>query len=280
MSLSYSDLPVYVGPPNSDSPGEVNRYVAATQVNVSFSASAGAKRNLGKSINTDDQFKFQGPMNASISFSTILDPAFNGGFEFANEDHIDDYFAVKIGVNTYKKCYLNNFSVSISPFAPVTLSANFTSLHPVSGVEILKDPSPYGNNPIPFDSDDVIYGYTCSVTNMDEVVGNVQSQINYTKEFTRTPVYTLGSTRTDTMLLDRVESEMNITSTGLQNLINISGDKLASDVVVELDNIDGDSVVQFPSLTMSAGARVLTENYSVNGGDTVVTTAEIRQIDL
>ena len=76
MSLSYSDLPVYVGPPNTDSPGEVNRYVAATQVNVSFSASAGAKRNLGKSINTDDQFKFQGPMNANISFSTILDPAF------------------------------------------------------------------------------------------------------------------------------------------------------------------------------------------------------------
>ena len=280
MSLLYSDLPVYVGPPNSDAPGETSRYVTATEVNVSLNASAGPKRNLGKSIDTDDQFKFQGPINANISFTAILDPVFNGGFEFANEDHIDDYFAVKIGKNFYKKCYLNNFSVSISPFAPVTFRADFISLHPVSGEKILRDPSPYAGTPIPFDSDDVIYGYTCSVTNMDDVVGNVQSQINYTKEFKRTPVYTLGSTLTDTMLLDGVESKMQITSTGLQNLISISGDKLASDVVVELDNIDGDSITQFPSLTMSAGARVLTENYSVNGGETVLATAEIRQIDL
>ena len=280
MSLSYSDLPVYVGPPNSDAPGEASRYIAATQVNVSLSASAGPKRNLGKSIDTDDQFKFEGPLNANISFSAILDPVFNGGFEFANEDHVADYFAVKIGTNIYKKCYLNNFSVSIDPFAPVTFRADFVSLHPVSGTEISRDTSPYGGGTIPFDSDDVIYGYTCSVTNMDDVVGNVQSQINYTKEFKRTPVYTLGSARTDTMLLDGVESRMEITSTGLQNLINISGDKLASDVVVELDNIDGDSVAQFPSLTMSAGARVLTESYNVNGGDTLEAKAEIRQIDL
>ena len=258
----------------------MNRYVAATQVNVSFSASAGAKRNLGKSINTDDQFKFQGPMNASISFSTILDPAFNGGFEFANEDHIDDYFAVKVGLNTYKKCYLNNFSVSISPFAPVTLSANFTSLQPVSGDTINPDPNPYQGSGIPFDPDDIIYGHTCSVSNMTDVVGNVQSQINYKKTFNRTPVYNIGSVNASSMLLDAVESEMSITSTGLANLISISGDKLASDVVVELDNVDGNSVVQFQNLTMAAGARVLAEGYDVNGGDTLSATATIKQIDL
>ena len=115
---------------------------------------------------------------------------------------------------------------------------------------------------------------------MTEVVGNVQSQISYKKTFSRSPVYNIGSTAASSMLLDSVESEMSITSTGLENLITISGDKLASNVVVELDNVDGDSVVQFPSLTMAAGARVLAEGYDIKGGDTLSTTATIKQIDL
>ena len=94
MSLSYSDLPVYVGPPNADSPGEKNRYVAATQANVSFSVNNEGKRLLGSDVDATDQFRFkEGGVTANISFSCFLDPAFNGGFEFANEDHIDYYFA-------------------------------------------------------------------------------------------------------------------------------------------------------------------------------------------
>jgi hypothetical protein len=281
MSLLYSDLPVYVSAPNDDSPGETNRYVAATQANVSFSVNNVGKRLLGSNVDATDQFRFgEGGVTANISFSTILDPAFNGGLEFANADHVDDFFAIKIGINTYKKCYLNDFSVSVAPYAPVTLNANFTSLQPVSGARILKDSNPYGGNTIPFDPDDIIYGHTCSVSNMTDVVGNVQSQINYKKTFSRTPVYNIGSTNATSMLLDSVESEMSITSTGLENLISISGDKLASDVVVELDNVDGDSVVQFRNLTMAAGARVLAEGYDINGGDTLSTTATIKQIDL
>ena len=80
------------------------------------------------------------------------------------------------------------------------------------------------------------------------------------------------------MLLDGVQSEMNITSTGLE-FSDYSGDKLASDVSVGLQDIDGTAYPYIGTLTMSAGARVLTTNYSVNE-DTVVTTAEIRQIDL
>ena len=280
MSLSYSNLPVYVGGPNSSSVGEANRYVSAIDANVSFSASASAKRNLGESVNSTDQFKFQGPRTTNISFKFILDTSVEASNSFLNDDNQSAFFPIKIGTNFYKNSYLSNYSVSISPFQPVTVAANFISMNPPSGDAIKHDASPYGGGTIPFNPDGVIYGYTCSVTNMDHVIGNVQSQINYTKEYTRTPVYTLGSTNAETMLLDGVESEMNITSTGLVNSIDYSGDKLGSDVSVGLQDIDGTAYPYIGTLTMSAGARVLTTNYSVNGGDTVVTTAEIRQIDL
>ena len=81
-------------------------------------------------------------------------------------------------------------------------------------------------------------------------------------------------------LIDFVFKVCVIVLVDLANLIGISGDKLASDVVVELDNVDGDSVVQFPSLTMGAGARVLTEGYNINAGDSLSATATIKQIDL
>ena len=282
MSLLYSDLPVYVGAPNSDgTPGEINTYVAATQANVSFSVNNVGKRLLGSDVDATDQFRFgEGGVTANISFSTILDPAFNNGFRFVNADNVDAFFAIKIGFNTYKRCYLNNFSVSVSPYVPVTLNANFTALQPVSGTTVKPDPTVYDGDPIPFDPDDIIYGHTCSLSNMTSVVNNVQSEISYKKQFNRTPIFTIGSSVASTMLLDSVESEMSITSTGLANLISISGDKLASDVVVELDNVDGDSVARFPSLTMAAGARVLAEGYDVNGGDTLSATATIKQIDL
>ena len=269
-----------MGGPNASSVGEANRYVSAIDANVSFSASASAKRNLGESVNSTDQFKFQGPRTTNISFKFILDTSVEASNSFLNDANQSAFFPIKIGTNFYKNSYLSNYSVSISPFQPVTVAANFISMNPPSGDAIKQDTSPYGGDTIPFNPDGVIYGYTCSVTNMDDVVGNVQSQINYTKEYTRTPVYTLGSTNAETMLLDGVQSEMNITSTGLVNSIDYSGDKLGSDVSVGLQDIDGTAYPYIGTLTMSAGARVLTTNYSVNGGDTVVTTAEIRQIDL
>ena len=82
------------------------------------------------------------------------------------------------------------------------------------------------------------------------------------------------------MLLDGVESEMSITSTGLENLISYSGNKLTNTVQVNLKDVDGNSCVNITSVDMSAGARVLTEGYNINGGDTLSASATIKEINL
>ena len=80
------------------------------------------------------------------------------------------------------------------------------------------------------------------------------------------------------MLLDSVESQMSITSTGLGNLIDFNGTELSSNLTVNLLNVDGD--VTIPALTMTAGAKVLTQGYDVNGGDTLSASATIKEINL
>jgi hypothetical protein len=115
---------------------------------------------------------------------------------------------------------------------------------------------------------------------MGEVVGGVQSQINYTKQFSRTPIYTLGSVNATDMLLDGVTSEMSIASTGLESLISYSGNKLASKVEVNLKDVDGNACTNMRSFNMEAGARVLGESYNINGGDTLSASATIKEINL
>ena len=278
MSLSYSNLPVYVGEADGASVTESSAYVAATQANASFAASANAKRLLGSDVSSTDQFRVTSPLGVNISFSCFVDPFTADGFDFLATANQTDFFPIRIGGNLYKSCYLSDYSVSIEPYVPVALSANFVSLTPFSGGEIVGDATPYGGGVIPFDPDDIAYGHTCTLSNMTTVVGSVQSQINYNKRYNRTPIYTLGSTLATSMLLDGVESEMSITSTGLNNLIDFNGDELGSNVTVNVLNVDGASTI--PALTMTAGAKVLTEAYSVNGGDTLSASATIKEINL
>ena len=283
MSLSYSNLPVYVGAANASTISENSAYITATQANVSLSTNSAAKRLLGSTVNSDDQFKFNNALGANISFSFFLETTLDSAgatFQFLTGSNQEKYFPIRIGANLYKDCYLSDYSVSIAPYVPVTLSANFVSLTPVTGGQITGDATPYAGGVIPYSPDDIIYGHTCTVTNMGDVVGGVQSQINYTKRFSRTPIYTLGSINATNMLLDGVESEMSITSTGLETLISYSGNKLANTVQVNLTDVDGNACTNIKSVDMTAGARVLAENYSINGGDTLSASATIKEINL
>jgi len=116
------------------------------------------------------------------------------------------------------------------------------------------------------------------------VLGQVQSQINFSRAYTRTPIYGLGSVNASSMLLDGVEEEISVSSTGLNSLIGFSGEALTNTLQVKL-NMQGsvgvgvsspiDDLIKFP-----AGARVLTESYSAQGGETIKTTATIKQVKL
>ena len=49
---------------------------------------------------------------------------------------------------------------------------------------------------------------------------------------------------------------------------------------MNLKDVDGNSCVNITSVDMSAGARVLTEGYNINGGDTLSASATIKEINL
>ena len=171
----------------------------------------------------------------------------------------------------------------MSPFEPVILSANFVSLQPSYG-GLNGDVNPYEGGVPPLDTDLIVYGHTCSVNDNADVLGQVQSQINFNRTYTRTPIYGLGSVDASSMLLDGVEEEISVSSTGLDTLINFSGEELTSLLQIDLQIQGGVGIeaaspigelIKFPS-----GARVLAQSYSAQGGETIQTTATIKQVKL
>lgn len=215
MSLPYNDLPVYVGTENTSSIVEANHYLPVTQANVSYNTTSSPRRLLGSAILTGDQFAFNQALQASISFSCVLEATCELPYYFATKEAStqNNFYPIKIGDNVYNRCYLTSMSIDIAPFAPVTLQANFTSLDPAINQQISGDYSLHASLPL-ITGDRLFYGHTCEVVNMGNAVGDVQSSISFKRTLNSTPVYTLGSGQATSMLLDGVEEEMQISSTG------------------------------------------------------------------
>ena len=285
MSLPYSEFPVYIGQAGAVTPpNEINDYLPVTQASVSYNTSSSARRKLGKSVDAADQFTFDSALSADISVSCLLQSGMVSGLDFLLDANQDDFVTMKLGSGIYNQCYVKDVSLSISPFEPVILQANFVSLDPVTGGTITGDTDAYGGGVPPLDTDIIVYGHTCVVNDSADVLGQVQSQINFNRTYTRTPIYGLGSVNASSMLLDGVEEEMSVSSTGLDTLINFSGEKLTSQLHVDLKIQGGVGIgTQSPIadlIKFTAGARVLTESYSVQGGETIQTTATIKQVKL
>ena len=284
MSIPYSEFPVYVGQAGAVTPpNEPNGYLPVTQASVSYNTASSVRRKLGKSVDASDQFTFDNALSADISFSCLLQSGMVSGLDFLLDSNQDNFVTMKLGSGIYNKCYAKDVSLSVSPFQPVILSANFVSLQPAVGGTLNGDINPYAGGVPPLDTDLIVYGHTCSVNDNADVLGQVQSQINFKRTYTRTPIYGLGSVNASSMLLDGVEEEISVSSTGLNTLINFSGEKLTTLLEVNL-GIQGnvgigtsptEDLIKFP-----AGARVLTQSYSAQGGETVQTTATIKQVKL
>jgi hypothetical protein len=249
-------------------------------VGVNYNTAHSPKRKLGSTIASDDQFGFGGALTADISVDCIVQSGLASGFDFLADANQDNYVTIKIGSGQFNKCYATDVSVNIEPFVPVSLSAKFVSLDPPTGEQITGDTNPYDGGDIPISSNDIVYGHTSWISDNANILNDVQSNISFSRTYSRTPIYQLGSINADTMLLDGVEEELSVASTGLESLIGLSGDKLANTLTVNLCGVGATVPVIQDLINFPAGARVLTESYGVAGGDTVSTQATIKQVKL
>ena len=287
MSLPYTNFPVYIGAANGTTIDTADDWLTATQVDVKYNTAPSPKRTLGSTVATGDQFKFGQPLQAQISLTSYImsddSPVGTGNcYAFTQDAENSNFFPIQIGGNLFQTCYVSDYSVNIAPYQPISVSASFTCLNPPTGSEVADSNAASVATPSTMSGDSVVYGHTCEVNNITDVVGSVQSQVDFTRNYARTPVYNLGSVNASSMLLDGVEEELSMTSTGLSNFIDLSGQLLAGSVAVSLQDKDGlfDNGALVEIMTMPEGARVANQGYGVVGGETVQTSVRLKNIKL
>ena len=254
----------------------------ATKVTVDFSTKNQVKRQLGANIDAGDQLRFNGDMDCKISLDFMVQT------EMLNSNILFDSFhntgqsamILKVGGNTYDSCFIDSFSLTVRPFEPVMGNATFSSYDPSDSVL-----AGTGNTlDTHLDTNDVVYGHNCLLSGAGNVVASdIINELSYTKTYSRTPIYTLGSQQATSQIVDGVEVDVNVQSTGLNQLINFNGSKLSSDFGVGLRDVGGSGIIRGGSnfdLIVNSGAHVVAEGYSVDGGGTLVTKATIKEVIL
>ena len=268
--MNYSNLPIYIK--RTDQSSINYQYIAAANINVDHGSQLVPRRVLGSNIDKANQFRIGGALQAKLSFSAYINTLNTGALNNVLSSSGDFSYDIKVGADVYSGCYLNNYGIDVAPFKSAMISADYTAFIPPTGDYITPTGVlTFANGFV----SGIVFGNTCSVSGMSQVVDTIQTAMKYSVSCGRTPSYSLGQINPSKVFLDNVEKQMDISSTNLQALINYSGYQLGTNLGFTLKDAQN---VTGAIITMNSGAKLLSQKYSNQEGDILVTQVSIKEI--
>ena len=129
-AISYKNIPVWIGLDDVRDFSAIpnTHYVLAKNVSIQNQNKISPKRILNNSQETQfDGYGTEGSLETQISVTFVAE-TYGSGVKYCLDVLTGDrYGYVCFGNDFYGRSYLNNVTVNIQPFAPVEISANFTS---------------------------------------------------------------------------------------------------------------------------------------------------------
>ena len=308
--MTYKDFPVYIGHGNRRFTSEwgysKRHMIYADRVNVNFSTASVPNRRLSRSIDRGKQFSYTSDVSCDIAFDFLFYPnprerAGNTVYAFLSDsDSFDqdnayirgsasgtNFFPIRVGSNLYNKCLLENYNIEITAASAVKCSVNFKCYDPPSEEAVKKDNFiPDGTYNDYMSGDAVVDGTSCEMSGFygDFIDNSIVPKITYSKSYNRTPVYRLGDIKASDYLINSIEAQMVVESTGLSNIIGYNGIKLENDIGVNILNNNGERILpEYDGgfdILIKSGARVNSEDYNIQGGDVVSSRVTIQEVVL
>jgi hypothetical protein len=240
--LKYSDIPIFANFTTENaapSTSTAQNIFAATEASLALDANLQANRYLGKAQIRND-FSITGPLEAklSLTFFPLIEIAGDTNNSILNIQKRNQlaFFAltgnflnghqIRISNFLLKECYLQNYSVKINAYQPVSVSANFIS-YDVTDIKNQTLSNTALSQSIAKNSTTPYYeGLHALTTVMDGSVTNIPEtkvSIDINVDCNRTPVYTLGQITPDTVVLNTVERTTTIQGENIGAVMDISG---------------------------------------------------------
>jgi hypothetical protein len=274
MSKTFSNLLVAAYNSNAE-----NYYAApASQTSISLQNQLQNTRSLAP--NQAGDFRIGGPLSAKINVSCYvcnLNGTDGNTFNFFSGVFAD--LTGDISTNIYfgglffDRCYLDSASVEITPFGPISMSAEFTCLEPPTGEYLLT------TAPWPADNlkDHIAYGYYTQITDGTLLSDANRESISYKVACGRTYSYAIGGTQASNVFLDSVEKELSIKATDIGAFINYAsyGDIIS----IKPRNSLGEDMIT-TGLFMTSAAKIMSQNLSIQEGGNLAGDISMREVIL
>jgi hypothetical protein len=236
--LKYSDLPVFANftQENID-PVKSNAsfMFAATEASLNLDTNLAITRYLGtKKAEMPASGPLEGkftltffPMIESTETNSILNIQKTNQLAFFN---LTGDFALghTISLSNFnlRRSYLQNYSIKINPYQPVSIQANFISydIQEIIGKTLS---SQVISQPISKDTSkpnyEALHGLTTLMTTTSNSTPQTKTSIEVQVDCNRTPIYPIGSKIPDGVVLNTVERTINIQGENIGSVIDITG---------------------------------------------------------
>jgi hypothetical protein len=297
--LNYTGIPIFAnftGQNGSVITNSAENFFATTLASLSIDPNLVQNRFVNVEQSKND-FSHNGPLEGKLSFTfyplievnagATLNISKSNQLAFFNlTGDFEDGHNIKLSNLLLKQCFLDNYSIKIEPFKPISVTSNFTVYDMTSAIntEISETQSNFSITKNSSPNYSALHGTTSKLVDSNKY-GEVKLSLNLTVESRRVPVYGLGAKYPDKMFLKSVERTTTIKSNNIKQIIDITGGYVGNSSLYlmpysQLANPLATPNAQYSVLTFDIDGRIFSQQLSVNQNEIMDGSIVIKEIIL
>ena len=297
--ISYKDVPVFANFVNENrdvGTSQSPHLFAASTATINLNPNLAPNRYLGK-VQSRNDFSVNGPLEAklSITFFPLIETWGQNDLNiqrdnqlafFATTGQFTNGHSIQIGNYFFYRSYLQNYSMKINAFQPVSITANFTA-YDMNSVVNSAFASVSSSSYLPIAKDNTkayykgLHGLTTTMPSLHSNLLVTKTSIQVNVDCQRTPIYNLGSRTPSSVILTAVERTTTIEGENIGNAIDLSGSSPgATNIYFQpLDNTDPPREQAY-MLKFDINGRIISQDLSIPQNGIVNGKVVIKEIIL
>lgn len=297
--IQYTNVPVFANfkdigtAPSGGGVDVASDLLAANSVSINFDSQLEPRKYLGLNPISND-YSPTGPLQAKISLSWFPLIGENAASRLISQTGVlgltGDFVSghqIRVGNFLFKDCYLNSYSIQITPYQPVSFTADFNSFN-VNDIEGTGFTGMAGAPSLLSAAGtgayfDAIHALAVGIDGTLEPLPQSKKSIQISANCSRSAVYTIGSKIPERVILNSVERTVTVEGENVGSIIdfNGSGDGKSIDFkfspfryVVTGNNFDPKASYK---LLIAVSGKISAQSLSVQPGNTLNGSVTIRE---
>lgn len=295
--IQYTNVPVFANFSNVNTAPTTgvgtSDLLAANSVSINFDSQLEPRKYLGRSPISND-YAPTGPLQAKLSiswFPLIGENAFSRQLSQTGVLALTGDFTtghqIRVGNFLFRDCYLNSYSIQITPYQPVSFTADFNSFD-VNSIERLTFTG-LANAPRLLTTAgtgayfDAMHALAVGIDGTLEPLPQSKKSVQISTSCSRSAVYTIGNKIPERVILNSVERTVTVEGENVGSIIDFNGSGDGTSVnfkfspfryVVTGNNFDPTGSHK---LLIAVSGKISAQSLSVQPGNTLNGSVTIRE---